>query len=105
MVGDNLNEAVGTEKIRDYIWYTETRQPFPATKPGHPYLLGTNNGTAYYFYYKPNSVTVLDYAFLATITDQAEGFIIYADRCALPESRLTEMGIVFKKIPRDITRL
>lgn len=105
MVGDDLNEAVGAERIRDYIWYTETRQPLPATTPGHPYLLGTNNGTAYYFYYEPNSVTVLDYAFLATITDKAEGFIIYADRCALAEDRLAELGIVFKKIPRDITRL
>ncbi len=105
MLGDDLNEAVGTEKIRDYIWYTETRQPRPATKPKHPYLLGTSNGTAYYFFYEPNSVTVLDYAFLSTIIDKAEGFIIYADRCALPENRLAELGIVFKKIPRDITRL
>ena len=105
MIGDELNEAVGTEKIRDYIWYTEIRQPLPAIKPDHPYLLGTNNGTAYYFYYEPDKVTVLDHAFLATITDKAEGFIIYADRCALPESRLAELGIVFKKIPRDITRL
>lgn len=105
MIGDDLNEAVGIEKIRDYIWYTETRKPLPSIKPEHPYLLGTSNGTAYYFYYEPNSVTVLDYAFLATITNKAEGFIIYADRCALPESRLAELGIVFKKIPRDITRL
>lgn len=105
MIGDELNEAVGTEKIRDYIWYTETRQPLPSSKPEHPYLLGTSNDTAYYFYYEPDSVTVLDYAFLATITDKSEGFIIYADRCALPESRLAELGIVFKKIPRDITRL
>ena len=105
MIGDDLNEAVGTEKIRDYIWYTETRQPLLAIKPDHPYLLGTNNGTAYYFFYKPDSVTVLDHAFLSTITEKAEGFIIYADRCALPENRLAELGIVFKKIPRDITRL
>ena len=105
MIGDDLNEAVGTEKIRDYIWYTETRQPLPASKSDHPYLLGTNNGTAYYFFYEPDSVTVLDHAFLSTITEKAEGFIIYADRCALPENRLAELGIVFKKIPRDITRL
>ncbi len=105
MIGDDLNEAVGAEKIRDYIWYTETRQPLPALRPDHPYLLGTNNGTAYYFYYEPDKVTVLDHAFLSTITDKAEGFIIYADRCALPENRLAELGIIFKKIPRDITRL
>ena len=105
MIGDELNEAVGIEKIRDYIWYTETRKPLPAEKPEHPYLLGTSNGTAYYFYYEPDSVTVLDHAFLATITEKADGYIIYADRCALSESKLAELGLVFKKIPRDITRL
>ena len=105
MIGDELNEAVGIEKLRDYIWYTETRKPLPTEKPEHPYLLGTSNGTAYYFYYEPDSVTVLDHAFLATITEKADGCIIYADRCALSESKLAELGIVFKKIPRDITRL
>lgn len=105
MIGDELNEAVGIEKIRDYIWYTETRKPLPTEKPEHPYLLGASNGTAYYFYYEPDSVTVLDHAFLATITEKADGYIIYADRCALSESKLAELGLVFKKIPRDITRL
>jgi adenine-specific DNA-methyltransferase len=105
MIGDELNEAVGIEKLRDYIWYTETRKPLPQGKPEHPYLLGTSNGTAYYFYYEPDSVSVLDHAFLATITEKADGYIIYADRCALSESKLAELGIVFKKIPRDITRL
>lgn len=105
MIGDELNEAVGIEKLRDYIWYTETRKPLPTEKPEHPYLLGASNGTAYYFYYEPDSVTVLDHAFLATITEKADGCIIYADRCALSESKLAELGIVFKKIPRDITRL
>lgn len=105
MVGGELNEAVGVGKIREYIWYTETRQPLPASKPEHPYLLGDSNGSAWYFYYEPDKVTVLDYAFLATIKEKADSYIIYADRCAIPESRLSAMGIVFKKIPRDITRL
>ena len=105
MNGDDLNEAVGIDKIREYIWYTETRKLMPASAPDHPYLLGTNNGTAYYFYYDPQNVTVLDYSFLSTIKDKADGYIIYADRCALSDNKLTELGIIFKKIPRDITRL
>lgn len=105
MIGGELNEAVGIEKIREYIWYTETRQPLPACTTEHPYLLGNNNGNAWYFYYEPEKITVLDYAFLATIKEKADSYIIYADRCAIPDSKLSELGIVFKKIPRDITRL
>lgn len=105
MIGGELNEAVGTEKIREYIWYTETRQPLPASTLEHPYLLGSNNGNVWYFYYEPDKVTVLDYAFLATIKEKADSYIIYADCCAIPDSKLSELGIVFKKIPRDITKL
>lgn len=105
MIGSELNEAVGTEKIREYIWYTETRQSLPASTPEHPYLLGNNNGSAWYFYYEPDKVTVLDYGFLATIKEKADIYTIYADRCAIPDNKLSELGIVFKKIPRDITRL
>ena len=105
MIGGELNEAIGTEKIREHIWYTETRQSLPAHTPEHPYLLGNNNGNAWYFYYEPDKVTVLDYEFLATIKEKADSYTIYADRCAIPDSKLSELGIVFKKIPRDITRL
>ena len=61
--------------------------------------------TGYYFYYEPQRVTVLDYTFLATITEKTSGTIIYADRCSIAEDKLAQMGIVFKKIPRDISRL
>ena len=105
MIGDDLNEAVGTDKIREYIWYMETKQSVFAPSSEHPYLLGTHNGTAYYFYYEPEQITVLDYAFLSTIRDKAEGTIIYADRCSFSAEKLAELGIVFKKIPRDITKL
>ena len=105
MIGGELNEAVGAEKIREYIWYTETRQSLPASTSEHPYLLGNNNGNAWYFYYEPDKVTVLDYSFLATIKEKADSYTIYADRCAIPDNKLSEMGIAFKKIPRDITRM
>lgn len=105
MVGDALNESVGVEKIREYIWYTETKQPMPPAVPAHPYLLGTHNSAAWYFYYEPDKITTLDYDFLATITEKAQSNVIYADRCAISESKLAEMGIVFKKIPRDIAKL
>jgi adenine-specific DNA-methyltransferase len=101
----NLNESIGTDKIRDYIWYTETKKPAVSQQNGSPYFLGENNHTAYYFYYEPDQICVLDYAFLSTIPEKAENYLIYADRCALSESDLLRFGITFKKIPRDIARV
>ena len=101
----NLNETVGTEKIRDYIWYTETKKPLSDHKNSNPYFLGENNSTAYYFFYEPQKVCVLNYDFVATIPEKAEGYIIYADRCTLSEQELQQLGITFKKIPRDIVRV
>ena len=101
----NLNESIGTDKIRDYIWYTETKKPAVSQQNGSPYFLGENNHTAYYFYYEPDQMCVLDYAFLSTIPEKAENYLIYADRCALSESDLLRFGITFKKIPRDIARV
>ena len=101
----NLNESIDTDKIRDYIWYTETKKPAVSQQNGNPYFLGENNHTAYYFYYEPDQMCVLDYDFLSTIPEKAENYLIYADRCALSESDLLRFGITFKKIPRDIARV
>ena len=105
LVGDCLNEAVAPEKIREYIWFMETKQPYASPSGGNPYYLGKHNSTGYYFYYEPQRVTVLDYAFLATITEKVDGTVIYADRCSISEDKLAKMGVTFKKIPRDISRL
>ena len=105
LVGDCLNEAVALEKIREYIWFMETKQPYAPPSGGNPYYLGKHNSTGYYFYYEPQHVTVLDYAFLSTITEKADGTVIYADRCSISEGKLAKMGVTFKKIPRDISRL
>ena len=105
LVGDCLNEAVAPEKIREYIWFMETKTPYAPLSSGNPYYLGQHNSTGYYFYYEPQRVTVLDYAFLATIKEKADGTVIYADRCSIGEDKLAKMGVTFKKIPRDISRL
>ena len=105
LVGDCLNEAVAPEKICEYIWFMETKQPYAPPSSGNPYYLGKHNSTGYYFYYKPQRVMVLDYAFLSTITEKADGTVIYADRCSISEDKLAKMGVTFKKIPRDISRL
>ena len=102
----NLNEEVGPQKIREYVYYMETTEPLSAEQPvDEPYFMGLCRNTAYYFYYERESVTTLDHAFLATIQTKAEGYTIYADLCAIPQETLRKYNITFKKIPRDIARL
>ena len=102
----NLNEEVGAQKIREYVYYMETKEPLPTEQPkDKPYFMGLCHNTAYYFYYERERVTTLDHTFLATIQTKAEGYTIYADLCAIPQETLRKHNITFKKIPRDIARL
>lgn len=100
-----INEAVPIHKIREYVYYMDTKQPLPPLDEEEPYKLGVYNDTAYYFYYEKDRATTLSHEFLATIRTQAEGYIIYADINALSEEDLRRYNIVFKKIPRDIAKL
>lgn len=101
----NLNENVGVEKIRRHVYYTETKTPLTETKhKDNMHYLGKNNDTAYYFNYDQDEVTTLDHAFLATMKTKAEQYIIYADNCLLTKDFMTKHHIIFKKIPRDMTR-
>ncbi|MBO7477157.1 MAG: site-specific DNA-methyltransferase [Salinivirgaceae bacterium] len=98
-----LNESVGVEKIREYIWYSETHVPYSGGV-SQQYLLGNHNGTAYYFYYEPNHITTLNHDTLNIVREKAETYVIYADQCMIDDEWLTANHIIFKKIPRDINR-
>ena len=97
-----LNEEAGIAKIEEYVWYSETRSPF--IKQTEPYLLGEKNSSAYYFYYDKDAITTLDESFLRKIKTKAQQYIIYADNCLLSKDITDNYNIVFKKIPRDISR-
>ncbi|MBK6087414.1 site-specific DNA-methyltransferase [Ruminococcus difficilis] len=101
----NLNEDVETGKIREYIWYTETKTPFAPPDTDNPYYLGKHNDTGYYFYYEKERLTTLNHEYLATIAEKAESYLIYADLCTIPDEELKRYNIIFKKIPRDIAKL
>ena len=101
----NLNESVGADRIREYVWYMETKTPLRAVGSDNPYYLGESRGTGYYFFYEKDALTTLNFDFLSTITEQAEGYLIYADLCTIPDEELKKYNITFKKIPRDIARL
>lgn len=107
-IGDNneyLNEAVGTDKIKSYIWYTETRTTYQPEDSFNEAFLGVHEQTALYFIYSPHQLTALDFDTLALVTAEANLYIIYADNCLLPRDFLLRHHIIFKKIPRDISRL
>jgi adenine-specific DNA-methyltransferase len=111
---DNLNEAVGAEAIRGYAAYSEgipAAERTPTDNPHSPYLLGLNRETAWLFHYEPDRATSLDMDFLSTLrfggatgAGKPATFIIYADRCLLSKEFMSRHGVIFKKIPRDITR-
>lgn len=99
----NLNEDVGLEKIREYIWFSETRTSF--TEPNaENYFLGKKDESVYYFIYEKDRLTTLDYDALELIKTRGEQYIIYADNCLLPKEFMARKNIIFKKIPRDITK-
>ncbi|MDR3164797.1 MAG: site-specific DNA-methyltransferase [Synergistaceae bacterium] len=107
----NLNENVPVELIREYVFYMETKLPLPKTprttsgQSGNHYYLGGCANTDYYFYYERDSITTLDRAFLRTLNNLTEGYVIYADKCRVSPEELKKACVVFKKIPRDIARL
>jgi len=167
-VGDNsefLNEEVETEKIREYVWYSETRTAYASPmmndellmmndellmmnekncihnsslithssmmndellmmngKDGvhnsslithnssliahnsNKYFLGLKDDTAYYFIYEKKALTTLDFDTLAAINTKAGQYVVYADNCLLPKDFMMKKNIIFKKIPRDLTR-
>ena len=105
MIQGNLNENIDVEKIRAYIWYTETHTPYKKPSSNNTAYLGDFNNTAYYFHYERDQRTTLDAAFLRTIEQQADSYLIYADECGFDEDFLQRNSITFKKIPRDIKKI
>ena len=103
--GDVLNENVGVEKIREYVYFTDTKASLPESHPEEPYFMGVHIGSAYYFYYEKQAVTTLNRGFLHAVKTKADAYVIYADLCTLSEAELEKYHITFKKIPRDITKL
>lgn len=99
---ENLNSSVPEEQIRKYIWFTETRSTYTQHKGS---FLGMYEGTAYYFIYEREALTVLDYKTLGKeVQVKAARYVIFADCCLLSEQFMENNRIEFKKIPRDITR-
>ena len=93
--------------LYDFQAALRLRQP---ENPVSPYFLGAKDGTAYVFHYEPDRATDLSWAFLQTIRaetlpEKPERWVIYADRTLLSDEQMQRLNIVFKRIPRDISKL
>ncbi|HIJ95121.1 MAG TPA: site-specific DNA-methyltransferase [Desulfuromonadales bacterium] len=102
----NLNDAVPVEEIRRYVAYTEGVEY--GLSEMSPYYIGQANHAAYLFHYEPDRATALDYEFLNSLQftggARPATLVVYADNCLLSQDQLRKHCIIFKKIPRDITR-
>lgn len=97
----NLNEKVSIEKIREYIYFSETKEK---CEQNNSDFLGECNGVAYYFIYKKDEITTLDFEYLVNLK-KASSYVIYADVCVLSDETMMKYNITFKKIPRDIKKV
>lgn len=104
-----LNDAVGTEALRDYIAFSEgipSAYRLTQDNPYSPHALGLSPDTAWVFNYDPSAPTCLNLAYLSSLAfgqKKPPTAIIYADRCFLTKEFMQRHGLVFKKIPRDVT--
>ncbi len=102
----NLNPAVPVDDVRRYMAYTEGIEH--ASSGITPYFIGQSSDAAYIFNYEPDRATTLDFEFLGSLDFTSEAkpatLVIYADNCLISQDQLQNHGIIFKKIPRDITR-
>lgn len=100
-----LNPEAPIERIREYVYYTETGLPFAPVEPGPAGYLGLAHDTGYYFHYHPHKPTVLNSALLPQLNAPADRLVVYSDVCLLSPDVMEANRIRFKKIPRDMARL
>ncbi|MBF0326216.1 MAG: site-specific DNA-methyltransferase [Alphaproteobacteria bacterium] len=108
----HLNPAVDMDSMRRYLAYTEglpAEAMVGCDNSINAAYVGSHDGRALLFHYQPHAGTTLDYDFLAGLNfdpaTRPERLVVYADYCTLGEDFLARARIVFKKIPRDLTRL
>lgn len=108
LVDGNLNASVPAERIREYIWFTETQTMASGeSSETHPYFLGIDRRVAYHFIYEADEVTNVGHKYIASLSSEvvSDALVIYADTCTLSDREMSSLNVTFKKIPRDITRL
>ena len=100
----NLNEKVGTEKIRTTSGIPKPKSRCPTTRTATPISLARTTALPTISSTNPEGLCA-ELRLCGNHPGKGRGYIIYADRCTLSEQELQQLGITFKKIPRDIVRV
>jgi adenine-specific DNA-methyltransferase len=96
-----IEETCDFKQFATYIYFTETQTNIDPAKIKRNYI-GEHGDTKYYLVYKEPHKNDLDKSFLKKIEKTDSKKIVYADRCTLDESELTEYNVVFKQIPYEV---
>ena len=100
-----LNPAITTAQLRRYVWHSEVHAPFVEDENRKDkYLLGINNGVAYYFFHEEDTEVSLSNQTANEVTTIADAYIIYADACQMSDELLKRNHITFKKFTSDVIR-
>ena len=91
----NLNEESRTEKIREYIWFSETRTPFKKTKEIN-YFLGKKEIQFIISFTKRNNLTTLDFDALELIKTKGEQYV-FMQTIVCYQKILWQKTILFSK--------
>lgn len=106
MEDGTINPAVSEDKIREYVYYSETRQHLTREKKAESkYLLDTHNEVGYYLFHENGEQTTLTINSLEIITEKAEHYVVYADSCTISPAQLDKLNITFKQLPQEIKRV
>lgn len=107
-----INPEIRFDTLAAWVWYQETRTPWPGGHSGTP-LLGIHEGTAYALLYngilgdrRPAGGNVLTGAVLAALKallpEHAGPWLVFGESCRLSPRRLAAADMRFKQIPYDI---
>ena len=107
-----LNPDIRFKDLAAYLWFSESRTPYPTGKATQPYL-GSHDGIAYVLLYngilgdrRPGGGNVLTTALWAEIRKMLpvdrRATVVYGEACRLSAQRLKEIEATFKQIPYSI---
>lgn len=99
----SLSEPVNIQKLKEYIWWIETKTPYQ--EQGKTYYLGESLGIGYYVFMDETGPIPLSLQTIKSINKKHDGYVVYAESCSLPEEFMLKNHITFKKIPNQIVRI
>lgn len=105
----NINKTVNFGELAKHVYFTETGEPLPGSKPKDGALLGIYNGTAIYLLYNgilkdrsPDGGNVLTRAILSMLPHHDGPKVIYGTACKIGSDQRQSENLTFKQLPYKI---